>query len=468
MLDLQPISAETADILRKYYGQCTYHLCEYSVGVKLMWQDLWHSRYAERNGCLVMLNETELLGRVFDYPVPLPGEGDIDAALDEIDRWCIAEGAAPAFHTVPKAELGRLTARYPYVSISSSRLWQDYIYNAGDLMQFAGRRYSGQRNHIHKFQKLYPDAVYRPLTEADSGKIEAFWEEFHKVFNKEDAEAKHELCAARKLMRLAGHADWVRAGCIELDGKLLALSLGEVCGDMLVCHIEKGLPQYTGVYPAMVQSFAAANAEGLRWINREDDAGDQGLRTSKTQYLPAAMGAKNYVQVRNELDGLEEIPVLESKRLTLDAITDRDRAVYNRLCLDDERNRWWGYDYRKDLKGELTDSWFLDVARHDFQNKLAVNFAVRLNGHMIGEAVLYEFDWRGGAELGCRIVPELSGYGYGTEAFQCVAEWSLYRLGLYRLKGKCFKENAASKRMLESCMRPKGEDNTYFYFEKTV
>ena len=297
--------------------------------------------------------------------------------------------------------------------------------------------------------------------------MEAFWEEFHQIFNKEDALAKKELCYARKLMRQVGKR-WVKAGAIELDGKLLAISLGEICGDTLVCHIEKGLPQYEGVYPAMVQSFAAAHGEGLRWINREDDAGDRGLRTSKLQYLPAGMGAKIRVQARNELSSLDKIPAVKSERLTLDALRDGDQAAYNRLCLDDARNRWWGYDYRKDLDGELTEGYFLEVARRDFANKLAVNFAVRLDGKLIGEAVLYQFDYKGGAELGCRILPEFAGHGYGAEAFRRAAEWSLYQLGLYRLRAKCFHENEASRRMLAACMRPDGEDETFLYFEKRV
>ena len=74
----------------------------------------------------------------------------------------------------------------------------------------------------------------------------------------------------------------------------------------------------------------------------------------------------------------------------------------------------------------------------------------------IGEAVLYHFDYRGAAELGCRILPEYAGHGYGAEAFRRAADWSLYTLGLYRLEAKCFHENQASKKMLESCMRQVG------------
>ena len=467
MLDFKPIQVKSAARLRKYYANCTYRLCEYSAGVKLMWREHWHPEYAETNGCLVVLNHSPHHGPLFDYPVPLPNEGDVDAALDEIDAWCVRKGVMPAFGVVPAEEREHLMERYPYTTVDNDRLWHDYLYRAEDLSTFAGRRYSGQRNHINKFRKLYPDAVYRELTEEDGEKVEEFWEEFHRIFNKADALAKKELCYARKLMRQVGKS-WVLAGCVELEGRLLAISMGEVCGGTLVCHIEKGLPQYEGVYPFMVQSFAAAHSEGLTWINREDDAGDRGLRTSKLQYLPADMGHKIRLTARNELSFLDEIPALESERLTLDALRPEDREAYNRLCLDDERNRWWGYDYREDLDGELTEDYFLEVARRDFAGKLAVNFAVRLDGQIIGEAVLYQFDCKGSAELGCRILPEFAGSGYGREAFRRAAEWSLYELGLCRLRAKCFHENEASRRMLEACMRPSGEDETFAYFEKTV
>lgn len=467
MLQFKPVSEQHSLLLRKYYSQCTYRLCEYSLGVTLMWRDHWHPEFAESHGCLVVLNHSAHYGTIFDFPIPLPEEGDVDAALDDIDAWCVEKGVLPSFGVVPESERERLMRRYPYTSVDNNRLWQDYFYTAESLSTFAGRHYSGQRNHINKFHKLYPNAVYRELTPADRGAVEDFWREFHKVFNKEDADAKMEVCYARRLMEQVG-AEWAKTGCVELDGKLIAIALAEVCGDTLVCHIEKALPQYEGVYPFIVQSFAAANSQGLTWINREDDAGDRGLRTSKLQYLPASLGAKIRILARNELSSIESVPVLKAERVTLDALREEDRPHYNRLCLDDGRNRWWGYDYRDDLEGELTEDYFLTVARADFRNKQAVNFAVRLDGRFIGEAVLYHFDYKGGAELGCRILPEFSGNGYGAEAFRRAAEWSLYSLGLYCLKAKCFHENEASRKMLSSCMRPAGEDEKFLYFEKRV
>ncbi len=467
MLEFSPILMKDAARLHKYYKHCTYRLCEYSVGVKLMWRHHYKSEYAESCGCLIVFTRVDDEGYVFNLPVPLPGKGDVDAALCEIDEWCMAKGVMPVFSPVPVEERERILDRYPYTDLENVRLWQDYLYHAEDLSTFAGRRYSGQRNHINKFRKLYPNAAFRLLAAQDKPLVEAFWKEYHRTFNKDTILAQKEVCYAQRLMRQIGQS-WVKAGAIELDGRLIAISLGEVCDQTLICHIEKALPDYAGVYPAMVQTFAAHFSAGLRFINREDDACDRGLRTSKMQYLPALMGQKLRISTRNELYSVDTVPALSSQRLTLDAIGEGDKEAYNRLCLDDDRNRWWGYDYRQDLVEELTEDYFLDVVRRDFAAKLSINFAVRLDGKMIGEAVLYRFNARGEAELGCRILPEYSGNGYGTEAFQRVADWSLYSLGLRRLLAKCFHENTASRRMLSSCMRARGEDERFCYFEKLI
>ena len=466
MLTFQPINVRNAPKLRRYYKNCAYRLCEYSIGVKLMWRHHFSPVFAQAEGCLIVKNISHGETR-FDYPVPLRPGDSVDAALDEIDAYCREQGIRPAFVQVPREALGKLLARYPYASVSNSRLWQDYLYRAEDLSQFPGRHYAGQRNHINKFRKLYPDARFRPITPADRDELERFWDAFHLAFNKENALAKKELCYARKLTRQIGKP-WALAGAMELNGEFIAISLGEVCGDTLICHIEKALPQYEGVYPAMVQAFAAHYAGDCAYINREDDGADRGLRISKSQYRPCAMGEKILVQTATELSRLESIPTLRTERLTLDAITAADSADYDRLCLDDERNRLWGYDYRGDLKGPLRPGYFYRVARSDFRRRLAINFAIRLDGRFIGEAVLYRFDCRGAAELGCRIAAEYAGHGYGAEAFARVADWSLYELGLYRLEAKCFRENEPSRRMLSACMRPAGEDETYFYFEKRI
>ena len=467
MLNYQEVREQDAELLRRYYAGCNYGLCEYSAGTKLMWRDVLHPTWAEAAGCLIVRNTID--GKVaYDYPVPGP-EGDEDAALTLIENECIETGTPLAISVVPQCKAGVLTARYPYVTVSNIRTWKDYIYRSGDLQNFAGRRYSGQRNHIKKFRAACPNAEFRPLTAADAAAVAGFWQDYDREFSKgEDPKAVQELAIAKRMLAMAG-APWFRCGGFFDGERLLSLALAEQCGDTLIIHIEKALYSYPGIYPAMVQAFARTFGGDVAWLNREDDAADRGLRTSKLQYGPDHLGDKYRFQPHSELEyHVRAIPTLTTERLTLSPLTEADIPAYNALVLDGDRNRWWGYDDVAGLGGPVEERSFFDVARRDFENRLAVNFAVRLDGQLIGEAVLYRFDYRGSAELGCRISREYAGHGYGTEAFAAAAEWGLYGVHLTRVVAKCYKENEPSRRMLSSCMRPNGEDDTFYYFEKRV
>ena len=88
----------------------------------------------------------------------------------------------------------------------------------------------------------------------------------------------------------------------------MAMSLAEKCGDTLIIHVEKALYSHQGAYPTLVQAFAAHFGGDCTYINREDDAGDQGLRTSKLQYLPVRLAGKLRFEVRCEADRLRRDP----------------------------------------------------------------------------------------------------------------------------------------------------------------
>ena len=326
-LHFKPVSKRDANFLRRYYESCDYGLCEYSVGTKLMWRGALNTHWAEAAGCLVVRSGSS--GHYsFDYPVPGP-EGDVDGALDAIEDWCK----------------------------------RDYVYYREDLQLFAGRRYSGQRNHIKKFRAQWPEAELRRLTAKDAPAIEAFWKDYEAEFFKGDNKmARYELRRAQEMLKMLGKPYFVAGGMFDGE-KLIALSLAEKCGETLIIHIEKALYSYTGVYPTLVQEFAGMFGDGCAYLNREDDAGDRGLRTSKLQYGPAFLASKYQVKVQNELmRHVHEIPELKTERLTLTALREEDIPAYNALVLDGERNRWWGYDDVGGLGGPVEERSFYEVA----------------------------------------------------------------------------------------------------------
>jgi len=78
------------------------------------------------------------------------------------------------------------------------------------------------------------------------------------------------------------------------DGKPAAFSLGEfmAAGTMYCVHFEKGIDTFKGIYQYINQQEALALPESVKYINREQDVGDEGLRQAKMTYRPAAFVEK--------------------------------------------------------------------------------------------------------------------------------------------------------------------------------
>lgn len=454
--------------LAEYYRGCRFDICEYTLGIKLMCEELYHYAFAEAHGCLICRDEYE--GKIyFDYPIAGGEEADVDAAIGEIERYCLESDQPLRWTTLPPQVLGTLLGRYDGARVYQTYYCTDYLYCVEDLRDYEGKRYAGQRNHVRRFRRVCPHAVFRPLTPADRPLLERFFARFYEKFPRKDADSEQELRASAELLTPPTMALF-RCGCMELDGEIIGVAVGEKCGDVLVEHVEKALAaDYEGIYPTMLSEFVRLFGADCRLVNREDDAMERGLRNSKMQYHPVRLAQKFDVDVENILHLVDEIPTLNTERLTLDAITEADADAYGALCLDDAHNRYWGYDYREDLGDEIPDgSYFCRVASADFSDRRAINFAVRKNGTLIGEVILYRFDAKGSAEIGFRILPAYTRRGYAREAAEAVLDWALYTLGMTAVYAKCFADNPSSQKILEKLMRKTDEHDGMLYFERRI
>lgn len=457
-----PVTSENISLLAGYYARCTYRISDYSAGIKLMWKNASYE-YAETHGCLVVRSRWN--GQYyFDFPVPGEG-GDVAAALEECGKFCAGQFIPFRLCDVPASAVCPVLGRYPDIDIRTERNFDDYLYLADDIVRFEGKKYAGQRNHIRKFRALYPDAAFEKFGAADIPRIRAFWKKFGD--RNDTPGAKTELRFAHAMTEYVGSPLFVSGGFTR-GGEIISFCLSEICGETLIDHIEKALPDYEGIYPATVQEFAKAFAQGVKYINREDDAGSRGLRISKLQYQPLEILPKHTIHIRTALNRLKKVPVVKGENgISLTPISEKDIPDYNRLCLDDERNRWWGYDYRQDCPSPSRDYFYKDQKK-DFMYRMALNFAIRKEGKFVGEVILYNFDFRGAAEIGVRILPEADGQKIGRSAFGIAANYAIYTLELTEIRGKCFKENVASEKMLSSVMQKAGEDETYLYYRKIV
>ncbi len=470
MLQFEPFS-ETLLIKILPYIRNNRSLCsELSAGCIYMWRNDTDVRFCLWNETLSI---SEIIGgqTAFSYPVGADPEGMIDG----LKAYAYQNRLPLRFFAVDEEILEKIRAdeRLAQAMWAYERRWSDYIYLAEDALTFKGKRFSGQRNHINRFKKLYGEPNIRLLTEDDRRSVTEFMEAYEKEHPDRQTLEKHESEQTKNLFDVSFSLGLYTAG-LFVDDKLAAFSIGEISGDMLLIHTEKALRKYEGAYPTMYSGFVRLigdQAERMpKYVNREDDSGDEGLRTSKMQYHPTALVNKYLVHVGTPAAKAVPGTVLAGGDIVLTEIRESDKPAYLAMNTDVNNNRFWGYDYREDpgITGDLTEDTFYESVLFDMRAGDSVNFAVRQseNGPMIGETVLWNFTPDGYAEVGCRLFPACHGKGYGSRAFALTADYAERTLNV-RVTARCFHENAPSRRMIEANgFVPVRRDDTYVYFER--
>ena len=119
----------------------------------------------------------------------------------------------------------------------------------------AGRRYSGQRNHINKFKRLYPNYSYEKFTKDNLDRVTQFLKDYQLNFSKNSSLAKEELSRSLELLPYMSKFNLI-GGFIQVDDNIVAMSIGEIINDTLYCHIEKADRNYHGSYQMIVKDVS--------------------------------------------------------------------------------------------------------------------------------------------------------------------------------------------------------------------
>lgn len=294
MLHFKPLQLSDLPRLRSYFTINPGRLCDSTPGSTFIWRDMYHVEYAEQDGSLYF----KVTAPDLDVTFPLPLGHNRQEHYRTLSAHCCEAGVPVSFYPVPREELEELQAFFPNTAAISNRDSADYLYRAEDLKYFKGKKLSGQRNHVNKFRKTYDGSwTFQAITPADVPAVSAFLDRYAQRWAKpsqsflEDIAKTHEVLANFDVYGLLG-------GMLLVDGHIAGFALGEVIGDTLFTHIEKADRDYDGSYQMLVAQFAQMfAAEGVEFINREDDTGDPGLRTSKLSYHPVALLEKFSVTI---------------------------------------------------------------------------------------------------------------------------------------------------------------------------
>ena len=215
----------------------------------------------------------------FMTPCAAPGRSVLMELFDRCGYWkCIPDSVlAPC----------RACLECRGLDITEDRDNFDYLYLRSNLAELPGKKYHKKRNLVNAFENVY-SCTTRPLDVATAEDALAVLDQW-RIGKEIDGDYE----AAREALELSDRLE-MRGLVYYIGEKPVAWCLGEELarGKMFAVHFEKAVDGYKGLYQFVNRTFAASLPDTVRFINREQDLGNDGLRQAKMSYRPSGFVRK--------------------------------------------------------------------------------------------------------------------------------------------------------------------------------
>lgn len=297
-MEFKTPTLEDKEELDYYLTQDSTRSCDFNTANVILWNRFYDMTYAIIDGLFVAHTEEE--GGSFSFPM---GKGDKKKVLECLMKECKKQGVPFVLHGVTHEMEEEFLKMFGEIyEIEYDRDEADYIYDREKLATLSGKKLHGKRNHIHRFEDNHQWS-YEKLSDENQLETLAMLMEW-KLANcdPQDLEKHEEICVSKNSLIYYKELGLV-GGVLRADGKIVAFSIGEPAlnPDTFVVHIEKAFPEIQGAYPMINQQFVLHEMEGFRYVNREEDLGEEGLRRAKMSYRPVFMEEKGFLRLKSEV-----------------------------------------------------------------------------------------------------------------------------------------------------------------------
>jgi len=280
------LGIEDKSIFDEFFKKYPPEISEYTFTNLFMWRHYYNFKWA-------MLNENiAIIARPGEktYFFPPIGSNKIKETVLECITYSESFGSGGIMKRVPE-NVAKLFSDEDKIKVELDRDNSDYVYLITNMIELPGSNYRSKRKSIKQFLREF-EYEYHPLNQEmvpgclelqeDWCNIRACWDDPHLAG--EDKAIFDALQHASKL-------DF-KGGVITVEEKIKAFTIGEqLNANTIVVHIEKGSQEreYRGIYALINKLFLENEWADFKYVNREQDTGEEGLRKSKMSYRPEFM-----------------------------------------------------------------------------------------------------------------------------------------------------------------------------------
>ena len=289
-----PIEIERCALVTDFLARHPQALSDYGSASLCVWSSVFHYHYA-----LAEPDTLLLCARVDPDPQPrlLQPLGQFSEPVQETLLAHARELPTPlVIESVGAEFLARHPAFVAHFHVVANRDSANYVYRTEDLAALAGSGYAKKRNLIQQATRLYAWRI-EPLGPQHSQECLAVGDDI--AAKRTTVTLQQESRALATALREFG-ALGLHGLLLRTDNRPAAFSIFDRLNPTTaVVLFERALRNEKGLYQVINQETARAiAAQGLTFINREEDLGDPGLRRAKLSYHPVRLEAKHTLTLR--------------------------------------------------------------------------------------------------------------------------------------------------------------------------
>ena len=305
MIDFHPPRLEEKPWVDELLRRADYRGCDYNFTNLFVWSRAYHQEIARVDDFLV----THVCGRMgcsFMFPA---GGGDLASVIRKLEEEAARRGEPLRLVCLTPRQMAELEEFFPgQFTFTADRDGYDYLYEIDRLADLGGKRLHAKRNHINRFMENNPSWTYEEITPESLGECLAMDKERYRRSLAREGEAEErdlgdEGVALRQAMEHY-QALGLEGGLIRVYGEVVAFTMGDLLNsDTYDVHFEKAYGELQGAYAMINREFARwvrGRHPNVRYLNREDDMGVEGLRKAKESYYPDQMVEKHTAMWKRE------------------------------------------------------------------------------------------------------------------------------------------------------------------------